>query len=79
MNYSKNPLVRLDGMGAQLSRGGCTQCPGGSALPTLAGESLAMVYSPLQEFDNLYEPEKALCAGTLFKELEKPFWGAGRV
>ncbi|MBR7181995.1 MAG: spore coat associated protein CotJA [Clostridia bacterium] len=38
-----------------------------------------MVYSPLQEFDNLYCPEEGLCAGTIFKELEKPFWGAGRL
>lgn len=35
--------------------------------------SLAMVYSPKQAFDNLYETEKALARGTLFAELDKPF------
>ena len=80
MNYSKTPLVRLDGMGAQLARGGCHQCPDAtSSLPALTGQSLAMVYSPLQEFENLYCPEEGLCAGTIFKDLEKPFWGARRV
>lgn len=38
-------------------------------------KSLAMVYSPYQEWGNIYGPEKALCAGTLFSELDKPFAG----
>lgn len=38
-------------------------------------KSLAMVYSPYQEWGNIYGPEKALCAGTLFSELDKPFEG----
>jgi hypothetical protein len=58
------------------ARCGCTGSP--CENPTLAGQSLAMVYSPLQEFDNLYEPDAGLCAGTIFRELEKPFWGSGR-
>jgi hypothetical protein len=41
----------------------------------LAGSSLAMVYAPWQSFDHLYEPEEALCHGTLFQELDKPFYG----
>ncbi len=41
----------------------------------LAGRSLAMVYSPCQVFDGLYSPEEGLCAGTIFSELNKPFWG----
>ncbi len=35
--------------------------------------SLAMVYSPFQEFENLYEPEEALSKGTLFADLYLPF------
>ncbi|MBQ7364308.1 MAG: spore coat associated protein CotJA [Clostridia bacterium] len=34
---------------------------------------IAMVFSPKQSFHKLYEPEKALCRGTLFEELDKPF------
>ena len=41
----------------------------------LAGRSLAMVYAPCQSFDALYSPEEGLCFGTIFAELNKPFWG----
>lgn len=34
---------------------------------------LASVYSPIQIWRNLYEPEEALNQGTLFKELDLPF------
>ena len=79
VNYSRSPLSAPVGAGIH-SRTGvrrsceCSPCEN----PTLSGQSLAMVYSPVQEFDNLYEPEAGLCAGTIFRDLEKPFWGAGR-
>lgn len=37
--------------------------------------SLAMVYSPHQEWQNIYCEEEGLAAGTIFKELDKPFYG----
>ena len=37
--------------------------------------SLAMVYSPQQEWQNLYCEEEGMMAGTIFKELDKPFYG----
>ena len=40
---------------------------------------LASVYAPLQEWQNLYDNETGLARGTIFKELEKPFLGAGGV
>ena len=40
--------------------------------------SLAMMYIPFQRFENLYEPEKALERGTLFAELDLPFYGGKR-
>ena len=40
-------------------------------------QALAMVYSPVQEWQCLYEPGMALQHGTLFRELDKPFLGAG--
>lgn len=40
--------------------------------------SIAMVYSPKQCFENLYEPMKALSRGTLFADLDKPFAPACR-
>ncbi len=36
---------------------------------------LAMAYVPMQKFENLYGLDEALCAGTLFKDLDKPFFG----
>lgn len=36
---------------------------------------LVMVYSAYQKFENINEPEFGLEAGTIFKELEKPFYG----
>ena len=37
--------------------------------------SLAMMYVPYQRFENLYDEEKALQRGTLFEELDLPFYG----
>ena len=37
--------------------------------------SLAMAYVPFQDFVELYEPDEALAQGTLFRELDKPFYG----
>lgn len=41
----------------------------------LSGCSLAMVYSPYQPFQNLYEVTDGFCRGTIFRELDKPFFG----
>ena len=40
-----------------------------------ASQHLAMVYSPVQEWKDIYCSEKALMNGTLFAELDKPFKG----
>ena len=39
----------------------------------LENHPLASVYSPIQIWRNLYEPDEALKKGTLFKELDLPF------
>ncbi len=39
---------------------------------------VAMAYVPWQQFKDVYEPEVALCRGTLFAELDKPFLAGGR-
>ncbi len=44
----------------------------------LDGKSLAMVYSPYQNFESLYDPRQGLCNGTIFYGLHKPFYGDGR-
>ena len=51
---------------------GCGRDTGGWGL---SSHPLAMVYSPLQEFHQLYEPDVALNRGTLFAELDLPFEG----
>jgi hypothetical protein len=40
-----------------------------------AGQVPAMAYVPWQTFTKAYEPQKALMAGTIFPELDKPFIG----
>ena len=54
-------------------------CPIRPEGDSLLGHSLAMVYSPCQEFDGLYTPEVGLSHGTVFMELDKPFYGARRL
>lgn len=39
------------------------------------GASLAMVFSPYQQFEGLYSEREALTRGTLFKALDLPFTG----
>ena len=34
---------------------------------------LAMAFVPVQKFNKTYEPDSALCFGTIFPELNKPF------
>ena len=43
--------------------------------PCLDGMSLAMVYSPCQHFEKLYEPMEGLRCGTVFSRLYMPFTG----
>jgi len=37
--------------------------------------ALAIAYIRWQQLQDVYEPEVALCHGTLFPELNKPFYG----
>lgn len=45
---------------------------------SVGAPSLAMVYSPLQCWRSLLEPEEALQNGSLFAELVMPFEGASK-
>ena len=63
---------------------GCGNRPANVDLPScensgksfgLNGYPLAMVYSPMQEFDKLYELDKGFNSGTIFSELDLPFSG----
>ena len=37
--------------------------------------TVAMAYVPWQQFTKTYDPNRALRAGTIFPELDKPFTG----
>ena len=37
--------------------------------------AIAMCYVPWQKWQNIYKPENALCAGTIFQELDLAFLG----
>ncbi|MCI8860343.1 MAG: spore coat associated protein CotJA [Lachnospiraceae bacterium] len=39
--------------------------------------AIAMAYVPWQFMHETYEPDKALQYGTIFPELNKPFYGKG--
>ena len=41
------------------------------------GSTLAMGQVPMQEWSGIYKPEEALKAGTIFAELDKPFFMGG--
>ena len=57
----------------------CHRCAQGAPYSAcLSDKSLAMVYSPHQKFENLYDPRQGLCNGTVFCDLNKPFLGGGR-
>lgn len=74
-------IPRLDErMGNRLCDGSLPETDGRDGCAVTGGwglhaHPLAMVYSPLQEFHELYSPEKALERGTLFAELDLPFEG----
>ena len=86
MNYNNDPLFRFlqteEGVQSCLENsvlgGASASKPSASEDNCLRGSSLAMVYSPCQDFVNLYEPMAALSRGTLFAELDKPFCAGGR-
>ena len=81
-NYNGDPLFRFleESESPRLScRGEESGVSARMQNDCMAGRSLAMVYSPCQEFEGLYEGAAALAAGTIFRELEKPFYGARRL
>ena len=63
----------------QVSPQSVRPAPNGNAenaeIPCLPACSLAMVYSPPQEWRALYPVGEAIRRGTLFSELDKPFAG----
>ena len=42
-------------------------------------EELAIVFVPCQSWGELYDKDQALKAGTIFKELDKPFYAAEQI
>lgn len=50
-------------------------CAGKTALPDSV--SVTMAYVPFQTDNTVYDADKALCAGTLFESLNKPFMQSG--
>ena len=55
--------------------GGCGRGRVGGSWGLEGGYPLAMVYSPVQEWQNLYDNEMGLSHGTIFKDLDLPFMG----
>ena len=70
------PAMHPHHMGSRPSRPSMMPPCAGQDDP-LAGMVLAMAYVPWQFFNDTYEPDKALQYGTIFPELNKPFYGKG--
>ncbi len=71
--YDENLLLHL--MGEPTRPGASVPYPEAGMRPTHGARPLAMVYSPEQEWRDLYENEMGHERGTIFKELEFPFFG----
>ncbi|MGB8451149.1 MAG: spore coat associated protein CotJA [Anaerocolumna sp.] len=60
------------------SQNGIPTLPCDSSKQTsLSAPSLAMAYVPMQQFRNLYDQNYAFQVGTIFKDLDLPFYGIG--
>lgn len=46
---------------------------------TISDMPLAMAYVPWQRWQNIYDAEKGFCNGTIFQDLNLPFYGTGGV
>lgn len=73
----------FDSVQTCIHKSDCDECKNGDSCPINKCDfscvddfPLAMAYVPMQRFENLYSLDEALCAGTLFKDLDKPFLGS---
>ena len=74
MMYQRNMRMDRKQMNNRSGNCGCdNDCSRGRDM--LYGVPLAMGYVPWQNFECTYEPAQALQAGTIFPELDKPFYG----
>ena len=66
-----------DACGNTRNQKSCDACGNdrGRKRDELRGMPLAMGYVPWQEYECTYEPMQGLRAGTIFPELDKPFYG----
>lgn len=74
MMHQRDMMYQKDMRMARNQRNACDDdCSRGRDM--LYGVPLAMGYVPWQNFECTYEPAQALHAGTIFPELDKPFYG----
>ena len=74
MMHQREMMYQKDMRMARNQRNACDDdCSRGRDM--LYGVPLAMGYVPWQNFECTYEPAQALQAGTIFPELDKPFYG----
>lgn len=65
MNYS-----------TQMRNGRNCSSPASCTNRNVSQEALAMAYVPIQQFHTVYDLDEALRVGTIFPELNKPFYGS---
>ncbi len=59
------------------SKSGIPTLPCDGEKNSMFAPSLAMAYIPIQQFKELYDQDYAFQVGTIFKELDFPFYGIG--
>ena len=76
-NGTREVMARSCGCSARSAHAKCREAKESSFETCTAdtrGVHFAMVYSPYQPFCNLYEPEEGLENGTIFRDLNFPFY-----
>ncbi len=74
-NDTRTPRDRIsDDMREALDRADDMRAGVGFNPSVVDGLPLAMAYVPRQKWRNAYSPEEALCRGTMFAELDMPFY-----
>ena len=58
-------------------RAGCENVKVSTPCSISKEKVLAMAYVPWQKWENIYCPDKGFSRGTIFSDLDKPFYGKG--
>ena len=76
-SWQYGPRHPAEQLGRRLFRHQSGMCEYGHRHGGVDSMSVAMQYVPWQHWSRIYSPEEGLQCGTIFPELNKPFYGKG--